>query len=289
MEGFGVTRDTKREPVAIIQTWHKGGDQHAELVDFTEALAALPDGAHNLYSADTIAQLEQKLDMALRDAKGAHERWHLACNDYNEQKQRAEVAAATIERLEQEREAATDSQILGEVRKRFAQHDPLITDDTMREPVAWGCKARDGEIDDCVPAYVGRSDDYTEPLYSADTIVRLEQDENRAWDVAGNYLLRAEAAEAELKRIRERTLGGLLIRQRDEAVAERIAAEAERDKLRAELHDLRHVTLEVMKASEVKLREALREWATNPDGSMRYAPEGLIQRTQDLLFGGRDD
>jgi hypothetical protein len=49
---------------------------------------------------------------------------------------------------------------------------------------------------------------------------------------------RAEAAEAELKRIRERTLGGMLIRQRDEAVAERIAAEAENAKLRERTSEL---------------------------------------------------
>jgi hypothetical protein len=123
-----------------------------------------------------------------------------------------------------------------------------MADDEKHEPVAWGCKAGDGEIDDCVPAYVGRSDDYTEALYSAETIARLEQ-------------------------------------ERDDAI-KRMADQLQdfEDELKGE-----HAKLAAAEQREANLRAALRDWATNPDGSMRYAPEGLIQRTQALLFGGRDD
>jgi hypothetical protein len=38
----------EQEPVACIRTWHKGSDQHAELLDWTDALEALPDGEHLL-------------------------------------------------------------------------------------------------------------------------------------------------------------------------------------------------------------------------------------------------
>ena len=40
----------EQEPVACIRTWHKGSDQHAELLDWTDALEALPDGEHHLYT-----------------------------------------------------------------------------------------------------------------------------------------------------------------------------------------------------------------------------------------------
>jgi hypothetical protein len=41
---------TVQEPVALIRTWHKNGDQHAELVDWGTALQFLPDGEHCLYT-----------------------------------------------------------------------------------------------------------------------------------------------------------------------------------------------------------------------------------------------
>jgi len=40
----------EQEPVAMCRTWHKGSDQHAELLDWTDALEALPDGEHHLYT-----------------------------------------------------------------------------------------------------------------------------------------------------------------------------------------------------------------------------------------------
>jgi hypothetical protein len=46
------------EPVALIRTWHKNGDQHAELVDWGMALQFLPDGEHCLYTTPPAAQQE---------------------------------------------------------------------------------------------------------------------------------------------------------------------------------------------------------------------------------------
>jgi hypothetical protein len=44
-----------QEPVALIRTWHKNGDPHAELVDWG-TLEFLPDGEHCLYAAPPAAQ-----------------------------------------------------------------------------------------------------------------------------------------------------------------------------------------------------------------------------------------
>lgn len=38
-----------QEPAAEVRTWHKSGDQHAELTDWCAALYGLPDGDHKLY------------------------------------------------------------------------------------------------------------------------------------------------------------------------------------------------------------------------------------------------
>jgi hypothetical protein len=51
--GWWAAMEQKREqqePVACIRTWHKGSNQHAELLDWTDALEALPDGEHWLYT-----------------------------------------------------------------------------------------------------------------------------------------------------------------------------------------------------------------------------------------------
>ncbi len=45
-----------REPVAIVRTWHKNGDQHAELEDWGLGLFKLPDGEHTLYTTPPAAQ-----------------------------------------------------------------------------------------------------------------------------------------------------------------------------------------------------------------------------------------
>lgn len=39
-----------QEPVATIRTWHKGGDQHAELWEWELGLSRLSDGEHKLYT-----------------------------------------------------------------------------------------------------------------------------------------------------------------------------------------------------------------------------------------------
>jgi hypothetical protein len=40
----------EQEPVAMCRTWHKGSDQHAELLEWSDSLEALPDGEHLLYT-----------------------------------------------------------------------------------------------------------------------------------------------------------------------------------------------------------------------------------------------
>lgn len=48
------------KPVAKIRTWHKGGEQNAELWDWDDGIETLPDGEHLLYaSAPLRAALEQ--------------------------------------------------------------------------------------------------------------------------------------------------------------------------------------------------------------------------------------
>jgi hypothetical protein len=45
----------EQKPMALIRTWHKNGDQHAELVDWGMALQFLPDGEHCLYATPPAA------------------------------------------------------------------------------------------------------------------------------------------------------------------------------------------------------------------------------------------
>ena len=35
-----------QEPVAVIRTWHKSGEQHAGMADWCDLVDALPDGEH---------------------------------------------------------------------------------------------------------------------------------------------------------------------------------------------------------------------------------------------------
>ena len=42
------------QPVALIRTWHKSGDQHADLHDWLEGFDRLPDGEHKLYTRDAV-------------------------------------------------------------------------------------------------------------------------------------------------------------------------------------------------------------------------------------------
>jgi hypothetical protein len=49
----------EQEPMALIRTWHKNGDQHAELVDWGMALQFLPDGEHCLYTTPPAAPMTE--------------------------------------------------------------------------------------------------------------------------------------------------------------------------------------------------------------------------------------
>jgi len=44
------------QPVAAVRTWHKNGDQHAELEDWGIGLELLADGTHSLYATPPAAQ-----------------------------------------------------------------------------------------------------------------------------------------------------------------------------------------------------------------------------------------
>jgi len=48
--GQAIEQAEKQEPVAVIRTWHKMGEQHAELWNWHTGLDALPDGEHTLYT-----------------------------------------------------------------------------------------------------------------------------------------------------------------------------------------------------------------------------------------------
>lgn len=51
------------KPVAKIRTWHKGGEQNAELWDWDDGIETLPDGEHLLYaSAPLRAALAQQAE-----------------------------------------------------------------------------------------------------------------------------------------------------------------------------------------------------------------------------------
>ena len=60
------------EPVATCRTWHKAGEQHAELWEWTDALAALPDGEHNLYTRPP-AERQPLTDEQIDEI--THDRW----------------------------------------------------------------------------------------------------------------------------------------------------------------------------------------------------------------------
>lgn len=45
-----------QEPVAEVRTWHKSNGQHADLIDWCDAIENLPDGDHRLYAAPVPAQ-----------------------------------------------------------------------------------------------------------------------------------------------------------------------------------------------------------------------------------------
>jgi hypothetical protein len=47
-----------QEPVANIRTWHKNGEQHAELWNWDKGIEGLPDGEHNLYITPPAQRLE---------------------------------------------------------------------------------------------------------------------------------------------------------------------------------------------------------------------------------------
>ena len=45
-----IEQPAQQEPVANIRTWHKNGDQHAELWNWDRGIESLPDGEHDLYT-----------------------------------------------------------------------------------------------------------------------------------------------------------------------------------------------------------------------------------------------
>jgi hypothetical protein len=67
-----------QEPVALIRTWYKNGDQHAELVNWGTALQFLPDGGHCLYTTPPAAAVQEGRDWSLLEATQESLREHMA-------------------------------------------------------------------------------------------------------------------------------------------------------------------------------------------------------------------
>lgn len=55
MAASAIEAAEKQEPVVTVRTWHKNGDQHAELADWERGLFKLPDGEHTLYTTPPAA------------------------------------------------------------------------------------------------------------------------------------------------------------------------------------------------------------------------------------------
>lgn len=52
------------EPVAIIRTWTKNGDRHAELWDWSDGVNALPEGQHKVYAAPAAPVVQQPIHLS---------------------------------------------------------------------------------------------------------------------------------------------------------------------------------------------------------------------------------
>lgn len=60
IEAAVLAKLARQEPVASVRTWHKNGDQHAELDDWGLGLASIPDGTHNLYAHPAPQQADRQ-------------------------------------------------------------------------------------------------------------------------------------------------------------------------------------------------------------------------------------
>jgi hypothetical protein len=58
----------EQEQVAMCRTWHKGSDQHAELLEWSDALEALPDGEHLLYTHPPRREWQSLSDEEIKNA-----------------------------------------------------------------------------------------------------------------------------------------------------------------------------------------------------------------------------
>ena len=56
-----IEQAMKQEPVATVRTWHKNGDQHAELACWELGLFKLPDGEHTLYTTPPAAPVQDDM------------------------------------------------------------------------------------------------------------------------------------------------------------------------------------------------------------------------------------
>jgi hypothetical protein len=52
----------------MCRTWHKGSDQHAELLEWSDALEALPDGEHLLYTHPPRREWQSLSDEEIKNA-----------------------------------------------------------------------------------------------------------------------------------------------------------------------------------------------------------------------------
>jgi len=78
-----IEQAEKQEPVAVIRTWHKMGEQHAELWNWHTGLDALPDGKHTLYTTpkpkrEWVGLTEEDKQIAFDDTQEGGGFWEFA-------------------------------------------------------------------------------------------------------------------------------------------------------------------------------------------------------------------
>ena len=78
-----IEQAEKQEPVAVIRTWHKMGEQHAELWNWQTGLDALPDGKHTLYTTpkpkrEWVGLTEEDKQIAFDDTQEGGGFWEFA-------------------------------------------------------------------------------------------------------------------------------------------------------------------------------------------------------------------
>ena len=67
LENYPQPKQEQGEPVATIRTWHKMGEQHAELWNWHDGLENLPDGSHDVYTHPPVPTAQPDLERIADD------------------------------------------------------------------------------------------------------------------------------------------------------------------------------------------------------------------------------